>query len=287
MAKKIEIKAQSLKIPKVIIITAKFLEVISSKLVTQFAAILFTKPIKYKIPKREFNMDKESKQQILFVNAINKEIVVYHYGQSDRKILLVHGWSGRGTQLVKIADELIKNDFSIVSFDAPAHGKSKGNSTIMIEFIASIIELEKQFGPFEYAIGHSLGGMAILNAIREHLKVKKAVVIGSGDIIQDIINDFIIKLELKPEIGMKLKEHFEKKYNTEMDFYSASRAAREIKTPILIIHDENDDEVNVKAAYNINKNMINSELMITKGLGHRKILGNIEVIKRIVEYIKE
>ncbi|WP_395066712.1 alpha/beta hydrolase family protein [Flavobacterium sp.] len=287
MAKKIEIKAQSLKIPKVILITAKFLEVISSKLVTQFAAILFTKPIKYKIPKREFNMNKESKQQILFVNAINKEIVVYHYGQSDRKILLVHGWSGRGTQLVKIADELIKNDFSIVSFDAPAHGKSKGNSTIMIEFITSIIELEKQFGPFEYAIGHSLGGMAILNAIREHLKVKKAVVIGSGDIIQDIINDFIKKLELKPEIGMKLKERFERKYNTEMDFYSASRAAKEIKTPILIIHDENDDEVDVKAAYNINKNMINSELMITKGLGHRKILGNIEVIKRIVEYIKE
>jgi hypothetical protein len=24
------------------------------------------------------------------------------------KILLVHGWSGRGTQLVKIADELLK-----------------------------------------------------------------------------------------------------------------------------------------------------------------------------------
>lgn len=287
MAKKTKIQAQSLKIPKVIIITAKFLEVISLKLVTQFAAKLFTTPIKHKIPKREYNMNEQSKKETVFISSINKEIVVYHYGQSNRKILLFHGWSGRGTQLVKIADELINNDFSTISFDAPAHGKSKGNSTIMIEFIASIVELEKQFGPFEYAIGHSLGGMSILNAIREHFKVKKAVIIGSGDIIQDIIDDFIKKLELKSEISTKLKVLFEKKYNTEMDFYSASRSAKEISTPVLIIHDENDDEVNVKAAYNIHKNLINSELMITKQLGHRKILGNDAVIKKIVAYINE
>jgi pimeloyl-ACP methyl ester carboxylesterase len=157
----------------------------------------------------------------------------------------------------------------------------------MVEFIASILELEKQFGPFEFAIGHSLGGMSILNAIRENLKVKKAVIIGSGDIIQDIIDDFIKKLKLKPEIGIKLRDHFEKKYGVEMNYYSASNAAKEVSIPVLIIHDENDVDVNVKAAHNINENLKNSELMITKNLGHRKILGNTEVIKRIVEFIKE
>jgi pimeloyl-ACP methyl ester carboxylesterase len=213
--------------------------------------------------------------------------VVYHYGKSEKKILLVHGWSGRGTQLVKIADELLNLGYSTVSFDAPAHGKSKGNSSIMVEFIASILELEKQFGPFEFAIGHSLGGMSILNAIREKLKVRKVVIIGSGDIIQDIIDDFIKKLELNPEIGIKLREHFEKKYGVKMDYYSASNAAKEVSIPVLIIHDENDVDVNVKAAYNIKENLNISELMITKNLGHRKILGNTEVIKRIVEFIKK
>ena len=287
MSKNKEIQAQTLKIPKVILITAKLFEAISPKLATKFTAKLFTTPIKHKIPKREFHMDKESVQEIVFVPSINKEIVVYHYGRSDKKILLVHGWSGRGTQLVKIADELVNLGYSTISFDAPAHGKSKGNSSIMVEFIASILELEKQFGPFEFAIGHSLGGMSILNAIRENLKVKKTVIIGSGDIIQDIIDDFIKKLNLKPEIGIKLRDHFEKKYGVEMNYYSASNAAKEVSIPVLIIHDENDVDVNVKAAHNINENLKNSELMITKNLGHRKILGNTEVIKRIVEYIKE
>jgi pimeloyl-ACP methyl ester carboxylesterase len=287
MSKNKEIQAQTLKIPKVILITAKLLEVISTKLVTKFAAKLFTTPIKHKIPKREFHMDKESVQEIVFVPSINKEIVVYHYGKSEKKILLVHGWSGRGTQLVKIADELLNLGYSTISFDAPAHGKSKGNSSIMVEFIASILELEKQFGPFEFAIGHSLGGMSILNAIREKLKVRKVVIIGSGDIIQDIIDDFIKKLELNPEIGIKLREHFEKKYGVEMNYYSASNAAKEVLIPVLIIHDENDVDVNVKAAYNINENLNISELMITKNLGHRKILGNNEVIQSIVTFIKD
>jgi len=251
MSKITEIQAQTLKIPKIILITAKLFEAISTKLVTLFAAKLFTTPIKHKIPNREFHMDKESVQETVLIPSINKKIIVYHYGKSDKKILLVHGWSGRGTQLVKIADELLHLGYSTISFDAPAHGKSKGNSSIMVEFIASILELEKRFGPFEFAIGHSLGGMSILNAIRDHLKIKKAVIIGSGDIIQDIIDDFIKKLKLKPEIAMRLRNHFEKKYGENMDYYSASNVAKEVLTPILIIHDENDEEVNVRAAYHI------------------------------------
>lgn len=296
MSKNKEIQAQTLKIPKIILITAKLLEVISTKLVIKFAAKLFTTPIKHKIPKREFHMDKNSIQKKLLIPSINKEIIVYHYEQkylltgetkNEKRILLVHGWSGRGTQLVKIADELLSLGYSTISFDAPSHGKSKGNSSIMIEFIASILELEKQFGPFEFAIGHSLGGMSILNAIRENLKVKKAIIIGSGDIIQDIIDDFIKKLDLKTKIGIKLRDYFEKKYKSKMDYYSTSNAAKEVSIPILIIHDENDDDVNIKSAYNIKENLKNSSLMVTKNLGHRRILGNTEVIKRIVEFIKE
>ena len=230
-------------------------------------------------------MDSESKQNLLFIPSINKEITVYHYGESNRKILLVHGWSGRGTQLVKIADELLKLGFSTISFDAPAHGKSKGKTTLMPEFIASILELEKQFGPFEYAIGHSLGGMSILNASSRGFKTKKAITIGSADIIQNIIDDFVANLKLKPSIGIKMRDHFERKFNVEMDSYSASRAAKSVTIPVLIIHDATDDDVNVASAYHIHENVKNAELLITEGLGHRKILGNDDVIKNIIKFI--
>lgn len=286
MSKKNKADNQSLQIPKTIIFVAKFLQLTSSKLVTLFAARLFTTPIKHKIPKREYHMDNQSIQKNLMIPSINKTITTYHYGNGAKKVLLVHGWSGRGTQLVKIADTLLELGYATISFDAPAHGKSKGNFSIMTEFIASILELEKQLGPFDFAIGHSLGGMSIINALNQNLQVKKAVIIGSGDIIQDIIDDFIKNLQLKPEIGEQLKIHFEKKFGESMNKYSASVAAQQLKTPVLIIHDENDDDVNIKAAYNIHKHLKNSKLIITKGLGHRKILGNQFVIDEIKEFLK-
>lgn len=274
-----------MQIPKPILLTAKFLQAISSNLTTRFAAKIFTTPIKHKIPKREIHMDQKSIQSILLVPKIKKEIIVYQYGNGEKKILLVHGWSGRGTQLVKIADEMVKLGYAIISFDAPAHGKTGTKTTLMPEFIASILEIERHFGPFEIAIGHSLGGMSILNAIKQKLNLKKAVIIGSGDIIQDILEDFVFNLKLKPKIALMLKKYFEKKFGEPMENYSASFAAQSVKIPLLIIHDENDNDVNIKAAYNIHKNLQNSELLITKGLGHRKILGDNNVIEKIKIFI--
>jgi len=281
-----KIHQQSLKIPKSILITAKLLEVTSSKLAMKFAAKLFTSPIKYKLPKREIEMDKNSLQQNVTISSIEKEIVVYSYGKSDKKVLLVHGWSGRGTQLVKIADEMLKLGYTTISFDAPAHGKSLGKTSNMTEFIASILELEKNFGPFEFAIGHSLGGMSILNSIKRGLKVKKTVIIGSGDIVEDIMDDFVEKLGMNIAISKKMKASFEKKIGETMDSFSAYVAAKEVSIPVLVLHDKDDEDVPVKAAYHINENLKESELVITEGLGHRKILGDAKVIKKIIDFLK-
>lgn len=285
MTKKTSIPNKTLQIPKVIKRTAKFLQAISPKLVTLFAAKLFTTPLKHRIPKRELDMEKNSKQTKLFIPQIDKQIVVYLYGESKHKVLLVHGWSGRGTQLFKIADEMIAKGFSTISFDAPAHGKSGSKTTLMPEFIASILEIEKQFGPFEFAVGHSLGGMSIVNAIKQGLLIKKAVIIGSGDLIQDILDDFVLKMELKPGVASMMKTHFEKKHKIEMESYSASLSAQSVEIPILVIHDKNDDEIAVKAAHNIHRNLKNGEIFITEKLGHRKILGDKNVIEKILYFI--
>ena len=286
MAKKATNPTQSLKIPHIIILSGKILAFISPKLATSFAAKLFTTPIKHKVPKREYEMDNKSVKNKIMIPAINKSILTYEYGKTDKKILLVHGWSGRGTQLFKIADELLQNGYSTISFDATAHGKSEGKMTIMSEFIASILELEKQYGPFEIAVGHSLGGMSVLNAIKDGLQVKKAIVIGSGDVVQDILDEFIFKLGLKQKFSERLRFLFEDKYQVKMDDFSAYRASQKIQIPVLVIHDKDDPEVPVSAGIHIHKNLQNGSLFLTEGLGHRKILGNQNVIKKIIDFIK-
>lgn len=278
-------KKEGIEVPKIIIYGVKIIEFFSKDLVTKVGAKIFTTPIKHKAPKREHEMDRIARKETVFIPKIDKSIVVYHYGDSTKKVLLVHGWSGRGTQLVKFAEELISKGYSTISFDAPAHGKSGSSTTLMPEFIASILELENKYGPFEYAIGHSLGGMSLLNSVKQGLKIKKLVTIGSADKIQDILNDFVQKLKLKPDIALKMKNHFEGKFGEPMENYAAHVAAQKVEIPTLIIHDENDYEVPIFCAENIYKHLPNGEFYKTKKLGHRKILGDKDVIQKTMSFI--
>ena len=230
-------------------------------------------------------MDQNTNQETVFIPKINKKIVVYHYGNSSKKVLLVHGWSGRGTQLVKFADELIKKGYSTISFDAPAHGKSETKTTLMPEFIATILELEKLYGPFEFAIGHSLGGMALLNSVKQGLQLKKLIVIGSGDKIEDILTEYVKKLKLKPIVANKMSALFEKRFGEPMQNYAAHLAAKQVNIPTLVIHDENDYEVPIFCGKNILKYLPNGEMYITQKLGHRKILGDTNVINKALDFI--
>ncbi|WP_335965845.1 alpha/beta hydrolase [Galbibacter sp. PAP.153] len=277
---------QSVKIPKPITYSAKALQAISTKLASKFVKKLFATPIKHPIPKRELSMDAAALKEKMYVPSIKKEIVVYSYGENTKKVLLVHGWSGRGTQLAKIADALLSEGFCTVSFDAPSHGRSPGKTSNMLEFIDAVMEINKHYGPFETAIGHSLGSMALLNAAKKGLPLKNMVLIGSGDLINDIIYDFTRKLGLKDKVGKTLKQEFDKLAKEDVNNFSASIAAKDVAIPVLLFHDKDDPDSPIASSKNIHKNLKNSQLIVTKGLGHRKILGNDQVINKLVEFIK-
>jgi len=271
-------------IPKKIIKTAKLLEALSPNLATSFAYKLFVTPINHKAPKREEEMEKEAVQKYIDIPAIGRKIRVFEYGKSDKKALLVHGWSGRGTQLVSLANVLRKNGYMTISFDAPAHGKSEGRISHMLMFIECIFELQKIYGKFDLSIGHSLGGMSVMNAIKRGFITEKAITIGSGDIVSDIFDGFVESLQLKKTISLKLKSKFEKRLKNTISDFDVFQAAKSTSIPVFIIHDKQDKDVPVYCAQHIHKHLSNGKLLITEGLGHRKILGDTQVIKQVIAF---
>ena len=276
---------QRLLVPSYILVISRILTALSPFLASRFAAKLFLTPFKYDLPEREKNMDLRSKQKEILVPSMNRSIVTYEYGKSDRKILLVHGWSGRGTQLAKIAEALVKQGYMCVSFDAPAHGKAEGKMSMMPFFIQAIHYMDEHFGPFEAVIGHSLGGMSSLRAIREGLKTEKLVIIGTANNISEITRHFAQNMKMNNKVASKMKAYLDERFNQDMDVLSGGESAKHVKVPTLVIHDEKDVDVKINSAYEIHKELENSELMVTSGLGHRRILGNKEVINKISTFI--
>ncbi|QKX06576.1 alpha/beta hydrolase [Aquimarina sp. TRL1] len=281
-----KIPVQALLVPKPILYFGKFLNRVSPFLASRFAARLFLTPFPYKMPNREKKMDQNSSQHKIIIESIQKEINVYVYGASKKKVLLVHGWSGSGTQLSIIAERLLQNGYSTVSFDAPAHGKARGKRSMMPYFIEAIHQLEKSHGPFHAAIGHSLGGMSLLRASKDRLPVKKLIIIGTANSITAITKNFVRNMQLDQKVATIMKAYFDKKFGEDMNNYSGAVSAKEVSIPTLIIHDKNDVDVHYSAAHEIHQVLKGSQLLITEKLGHRKILGNSGVIDKIISFIE-
>lgn len=283
--KKDKIPVQRLLVPNYILVVGKVLTAISPFLASRFAARLFLTPFKYKLPEREKEMDENSKQTRLTVPSIDREVVVYEYGDSPRKILLAHGWSGRGTQMSVMAKALLKEGYSVVSFDAPAHGRAPGKWSMMPFFIETIHYLDKNYGPFEAAIGHSLGGMSLLKAVKNGLQLEMLIIIGTANSVTHITREFAHNMKMNEQVAKKMKKYFDKKFGEDMDNYSGAVSAKGVHIPTLVIHDEHDVDVHISSAYDIVDNLEKGELFVTEEQGHRRILGNQKVINKIVDFL--
>lgn len=273
-------------IPKAILNFGKFLQAISKDAAAKFAAKIFATPVKIKAPERELMMRKSTKQHRLVLEKAKSEIEVYEYGYSKTRILLVHGWAGRGTQLYHLADKLLENKMMVISFDAPAHGLSEGKRTNMFEFVEAIKAVEKNYGPFHAAIGHSFGGMSLINSIAGGLRVNKLVTIGADNSIPQIFRYFVKKLELKPEIAVRLTKMFESKYHIKVDDLTSEHQAEKVNVPTLVIHDSDDKYVHVSSATAIRQKLEKGQLLITNNLGHHKIFKDDFVLGQIIKFIQ-
>ena len=155
----------------------------------------------------------------------------------------------------------------------------------MKAFADCIAFLQQHHGPFAPIVAHSLGGAATLNAVNQAVEIKKAVLIGSPGYIKNVVQDFCHRMGFKPFVEKHLIDYLKATYDEDFEQFSTTRLAEKMTIPALIIHDEDDQDVSVKQAHQNHKAWKNSEYLETKGLGHRLILSDDDVIKRIVAFL--
>ncbi len=254
-------------------------------LAKRWAMKLFFTPIHFPEPEAEKKMALSGSDFTLKYK--NKSIRGYSWGKGP-VVILLHGWSGRGLQFFKFVSALVDNGYRAVTFDGPAHGKSDGKTTDLIEYGETIAMVAEKFGEIHSLVGHSFGGVAALYAMREGLEVKNLVMISSPTIADDIIREFVNKINGSPKVGLAFKDHFRKKFGKDFDSFSARALAEDIKNlPILLIHDEEDREVPIQHPLAFQKVKPEAKLITTKGLGHTRILKDEKVVDETISFINE
>ena len=275
-------------IPKPIIWLGRLLQFFSKDLAAGYSRIFFMRPIRHKMKPAEKRWKEQAERSEIEVPSIGKRIHVYRWGDPEApKVLIAHGWSGRGTQFIDLSRKLLDAGYQVYAFDAPAHGDSGTKRTLMLEFIESIREMDRRFGPFDAIVGHSMGGIAALNAVgRFGMKTGRLVTVGIPDSIKKIFYQFAEIMGLKPIIAEKNIDYLAQVYGTDIDHLAGSYNASLTDIPVLVVHDRKDKEVPYTEAEAIVQHLKNGKLLLTEGFGHRRILRNPEVIDQIVHYIR-
>ena len=189
--------------------------------------------------------------------------------------------------MYKIAQILNESGFNVISFDAPAHGNSKGTTTGAPEFMHSINLLNNHFNGFYAIIGHSLATVPIFKCYKNLRGVNKIVTIGSVNKMIDIFVNLKNRLGLKKYTFDIMIDYMEKKFDVSIDSWAAEKMTEQIECKILMFHDKDDREIPIECSRILNKKLKNSKLIETTGLGHSRILKDIDVAKKIKTFILE
>lgn len=263
------------------------LEKIVPKVAHTIAWNLFFSPFKFKRPIRENKVFETAKISSITVDS--KEVKIFEWGKSGNPIVVMaHGWSGRATQFFRFITPLVAKGYHVVSFDAPAHGLSEGKSTNILEFYQVLSHIGEKIGEIKVGIGHSFGGVSLLYAKKEGLKLDSVVMIASPTIGEDILTSFRKKLNASPQTSVALRKMVIKKFNLDFEEITACELAKTISLKNhLIIHDKNDLDVPYYNAEVLHKINPTSELLLTKGLGHTRILRDDQVVDSTLKFIKK
>jgi len=258
---------------------------ISPKLTGRIAYKLWISPPRYKTPKSENNALQSA--NIEFHQIHNQSIATYRWGQSGPMVLLIHGWSGRGTQLGAFAEKLASAGFRALSFDAPAHGKSSGKQTNIYEIADTIVALDKLYGPFISVVTHSFGGPCLAVAMKNGLTTARVVNISPPAETAGLVKKFVAALTIPQPVETELKRCIEQDFGEKVwRDSSMEHNITDLDIPALVIHDVDDVDVPWHEGQKIAQAWSEVRFIKTSKLGHRRILRDPATIETTVNFIK-
>ena len=264
----------------------KLLSAISKKRAAEEAFTLFCTPQHRNTKALPPIFEKAEKLRFPFSNYT---IRGYRWNKGqEKKVLILHGFESSVVNFDHYVKPLLKKDYEVLAFDAPAHGRSTGkifNALLYKQFIETIY---KNYGPVQSFLAHSLGGLALSLALEniEHDTSCKVVLIAPATETTTAANAFFNYLKLDSEIRPPFDQIILKKSGHPPDWFSVTRAAKHIKATVLWVHDKDDNMTpysDIQAV--MHAHYPNFQFLITEGLGHRRIYHDSNVVKAIVEFL--
>lgn len=267
--------------------------VLSDGLGSSFAERLFTSPRRHARPEREravlatgvrFDVDVVLRSPRW--QGEHTRVAAWRWGLGPT-VLLVHGWEGRGSQLGAFVEPLVAAGLSVVAFDAPGHGDSPGQRLYLTDLADVVADVAASVGPLHAIVAHSFGAAAVLLAGKRHgLDVARNALLSPNVLIEDSVTRFAHTLALDADERQRFEQVLIASSGVDLESLHLEELVEGRDAGMLVIHDRDDREVPQRHGDRLAAVWPNAQLVLTEGLGHRKILRDPAVIERVVAFAR-
>jgi alpha-beta hydrolase superfamily lysophospholipase len=209
---------------------------------------------------------------------------------NGKKILILHGFSSYSYKFEKYVSLFKKQGFEVVAFDAPAHGLSEGKLINALLYKEAILKIEESFGAFYGYMGHSLGGLAGSLAFKElsDQSHRRLVLVAPAIRTESAIQHFYTLLSADQKFKVAFEQVIREITDETIENISVTHAIKQIKAPILWVHDKDDKICLFEDVIPImNEKPANIQFVITEGLGHSRIYKEASISNTIDHFFRE
>jgi pimeloyl-ACP methyl ester carboxylesterase len=217
------------------------------------------------------------------------ELAVWSWGEGQT-VLLVHGWGSRAARYRTIGPALVAAGFRVVAFDAPGHGASSGRRSSLPETARALRFLARREwsrrGAWPRAVvAHSFGATAAILAQERGLRLGRNVLLAPAADLDGHFRRVVRALGIEDEVVRRTIARAERRLGFSWDSIRVAGMVGRLSVPALILHDPADREVSFSEAQSIGAAWAGSQLVSTPGLGHRRLMHDPDVVRRLVAFV--
>lgn len=213
-------------------------------------------------------------------------------GCCTASVLLVHGWGGEAAFMVAFADYMCRRRVRSVLLDLPAHGQSAGRQTNLIDCAHAVRETAREMGPIQFAIAHSIGGLAVLVAgegrhpMPGPYSFEAYVLLAMPDRFADITRRYGDERALSPGALGAFERRLERLAQRKIADFTGSNLLAATDRPTLLLHARDDQEVPFEDAERLMVSAPSVELQAFDGVGHRMLLYAPPVVRAAAAFLE-
>jgi pimeloyl-ACP methyl ester carboxylesterase len=213
----------------------------------------------------------------------------YIWGTGSRKIYLTHGWSSKAADFTElISTLLLLEDVQIIAFDALGNGSSEGELSNLMLYVNPLIAIMEIYGLPEVLIGHSLGAMANVVALKAFDSPPKLLI--SITPVIELAQNFTGMMnhaEVKPEDQQRWFQDFADYYKYPVSYFDLKTLYTEAPAAKhLLYYDMQDEMLPYTQLEEFLKQHPELETKAFDGAGHYKILRDEALLAAIKEAVE-